>query len=1218
MTNQVPEQSTERSQSIIARLQLVFGISVVLLLVSSYASYFSIQKLIDSSKWVNHTYEVMLEADKTISAVKDGVSSQRAYLLTHKEIFIEPYHASYSEVQSHISRLKGITNDNPEQQENVKELQRLVNDRFTQMQVVMRLDSSRRSGFDTAYYPQRDAELMKGRMIMEDLRKAVDIIRGEEQTLLKVRMDELSKYTNYTPMLILIAAILSILITVSAYFRIKSELDARLAKQIEDERLYAETSKRITIMQGVTAQIASGNYSTRSLDKKEDELGRVSTALNEMATALEVNFNEIKRKDWLQTGIVNVSESLRGKILVNELAENVLQGLVSYTGATAATFYMAENDYEFLLASTYAGANSPQKLYPGEGLTGQAIKSRQTTVISNLPAGYLPVTSSLGNAENVSVIMLPLVFNDKVIGIIELGYLQLPPADYITYLESVREPIAIAVNTSINFTQIKELLEKSQAQSEELQAQHAELENLNTELEAQTQKLQASEEELRVQQEELVQANHELQERSRLLEDRNEQITERNNEIQRKAEELALSTKYKSEFLANMSHELRTPLNSILLLSRLLSENGEKNLNNDQVEYAQVIQASGNGLLNLIDEILDLSKIESGKMTLEFASTGIENIVNDIRPLFAPVAKDKGLEFKVEVAKEAPQFIETDKFRLEQILKNLLSNAIKFTATGSVTLSIGKCPNGKDLICFSVIDTGIGIAENKQHLVFEAFQQADGSTKRKFGGTGLGLSISRELAKLLGGEIVLSSETGVGSKFTLWVPINKPEETAEEPPIFKPELPKPVAKPKAEEPKDEKPERQRFISPNIPAAIPDDRDAVKPGDKVILIVEDDTGFAKALLDYARGKGYKGIVAVSGDEGIRLAGLHNPIGILLDIQLPVKDGWEVMDELKGSASTKHIPVHIMSSYQVKHESLVKGAIDFINKPMAFDQMQDVFKKIEHILAKKEKKVLIVEENPQHAKALAYFLQNFNITPEIKSSVDDSVKALKAKDVDCVILDMGIPDAGAYTTLETIKKNPGLENLPIIVFTGKSFSKNEEQKLKTYADSIVVKTAHSYQRILDEVSLFLHLVSKDKEQGNKYQRNGTLEEVLKDKTIMVVDDDVRNIYSLSKALEQYKMRVITATDGKEALSTLEANPDTKVVLMDIMMPEMDGYEAIKNIRKIRKHAQLPVIAVTAKAMTGDREKCIEAGASDYISKPVDIDQLLSLLRVWLYEK
>lgn len=1215
MVNQT--NKIEQAQSIIKRLQLVFGISVALLLVSSYASYFSIQKLIDSSQWVNHTYEVMMESDKIMSSVKDGVSAQRAYLLTHNDVFIEPYIASYSEVQSHVNKLKSLTGDNPEQQANINELDRLAKDRYTQMQRVMSLDSARKNDFDTAYFPQRNAELLKGRIIMEDLRKAVAVVRTEEQRLLDSRMAELTKYTTYTPILILIAAILSILITISAYFRIKTELDARLAKQLEDERLYEETSKRITVMEGVTKQISGGNYAVRSQDKKDDELGRVSTALNDMAAALEYNFNEIKRKDWLQTGIVSVSESMRGRVLINELADHILQGLVTYTGATAGTFYVNESDYEFRLVGSYAAANSPAILHAGEGLAGQALKTKQTTVISNLPAGYLPVTSSLGTATNISVILLPLLFADKVVGVIEMGYLHQPPADYISFLDNVREAIGIGVNTSTSFTQIKELLERSQAQSEELQAQHAELENLNTELEAQTQKLQASEEELRVQQEELVQANHELQERSRLLEERNELITERNADIQRKAEELALSTKYKSEFLANMSHELRTPLNSILLLSRLLSENGEQNMSLDQIEYAQVIQASGNGLLNLIDEILDLSKIESGKMSLEFASTSINSITTDLRPLFLPVAKDKNLTFEIEVDKDAPEFIETDKFRLEQILKNLLSNAIKFTTTGGVSLKIGKCPNGKDLVCFKVIDTGIGIAPEKQHLVFEAFQQADGSTKRKFGGTGLGLSISRELAKLLGGEIILESEAGKGSTFTLWVPMYKSVEPVE-PPALKPAEPVSKVSVVQREPKAEEPQRQRFISPVKPAPIPDDRDSVKPGDKVILIVEDDTGFAKALLDYSRSKGYLGIVAVSGDEGIRLAGLYNPIGILLDIQLPVKDGWEVMDELKGSPATKHIPVHIMSSYQVKHESLVKGAIDFINKPMAFDQMQDVFKKLETILSKKDKKVLIVEENPKHAKALAYFLQTFNITPEIKSSVDDSIQALKENGADCVILDMGIPDVNAYQTLEAIKKNPGMENLPVIVFTGKSISKNEEQKLKTYADSIVVKTAHSYQRILDEVSLFLHLVSKDKEKGNKYQRNGTLEEVLQRKTILVVDDDVRNIYSLSKALEQYKVNVITATDGKEALQMLNANPDTKVVLMDIMMPEMDGYEAIRSIRQIKKHKSLPIIAVTAKAMIGDREKCIQAGASDYISKPVDIDQLLSLLRVWLYEK
>jgi CheY-like chemotaxis protein/two-component sensor histidine kinase len=667
-----------------------------------------------------------------------------------------------------------------------------------------------------------------------------------------------------------------------------------------------------------------------------------------------------------------------------------------------------------------------------------------------------------------------------------------------------------------------------------------------------------------------------------------------------------------------MSHELRTPLNSILLLSRLLSENIEKNLSPEQIEYAKVIMSSGNGLLTLIDEILDLSKIEAGKMELEYMETPVESIVDDIRALFQPVAKEKGLDFSIKVDASTPATIETDKLRLEQILKNLLSNALKFTSRGSVTLQINKPADQQHFITFSVKDTGIGIASDKQKLIFEAFQQADGSTRRKFGGTGLGLSISRELVKLLGGEIKVSSQPGKGSEFTIYIPVKKlaietkdllfidEEEDAD----FK----------EVETVKQEV-ERERFIAPITPESIPDDRDTIGPHDKTILIIEDDIPFAKSLLEFTHSKKYKGIVAVRGDEGIEMAKHFRPLGILLDLQLPVKDGWDVMDELKRTPETKHIPVHIMSSYEVKKESLHKGAIDFINKPVAFDQMQEVFAKIEKVVNQDLKKVLIVEENPKHAKALAYFLETFNINAEITNDTSHGVEALKKSDVNCVIMDMGIPDHHAYEMLEAVKKESGFENLPVIIFTGKSLSKAEESRIRQYADTIVVKTAQSYQRILDEVSLFLHLVEEGRQKEKnrlRFRKMGALQEVLANKKVMVVDDDVRNIFSLTRMLESHDMKVVSAVDGKEALELLQKNEDVNAVLMDIMMPEMDGYETMKRIRKMSKFRHLPIIAVTAKAMTGDREKCIQAGASDYISKPVDMDQLLSLLRVWLYDK
>jgi CheY-like chemotaxis protein len=663
-----------------------------------------------------------------------------------------------------------------------------------------------------------------------------------------------------------------------------------------------------------------------------------------------------------------------------------------------------------------------------------------------------------------------------------------------------------------------------------------------------------------------------------------------------------------------MSHELRTPLNSILLLSRLLSENNSQSMNNEEIEFAKVIQSSGNSLLGLIDEILDLSKIEAGKMELEFMDVSTSEITDGMSNLFSEVAKQKNIRFEI-ISKDAPIVIKTDKMRLEQILKNLISNAIKFTEKGSVTLEIKINDDDDKIICFIVKDTGIGIPLDKQPLIFEAFQQADGSTKRKYGGTGLGLSISRELAKLLRGEIILHSTEGEGSTFTLCLPIygmmNKKVVVEKNPPIE-------ITEEAAEEVKEI---TNKYISAVIPEEIEDDRDSLTEGDRVILIVEDDISFAKSLLSFSRKNGYKAIVSVRGDYALNFAIMYKPVGILLDIELPVKNGWQVLEELKNNIQTKHIPVHIMSSHKLKQESLLKGAIDFLDKPAAFDKIPEVFTRIERIITKESQKVLIIEDNPKHAKALSFFLETHHINSEIKSEVAEGLVALNKKEIDCVILDMGIPDKQAYQILDGVKKSPGLENLPVIVFTGKSLSLKEEVKIKKYADSIIVKTAHSYQRMLDEVSLFLHLVEENKNGDNKkesHKKLNLLNNILHEKKVLIVDDDVRNIYSLTKALEIFKMNVITAFDGKEAIKILEENPDTDVVLLDMMMPNMDGYETAEKIRSNPKFLSLPLIAVTAKAMTGDREKCIKAGASDYITKPVDIDQLLSLLRVWLYDK
>ncbi len=1191
------------TNTIIRQLQIVFSISIILLIVSLLASFYSTQKLIDNSKLVNHTNEVLLESENIISCMKDAETGQRGYLVTLDPVFLDIYNGSKPKVDASFNRLRELTVDNQAQQKNLNDVKFLYREKFNQMQRVIDLTNADRSVMRDTFI--RHEEMLRGKEIMDDLRVVINVIKKKENKLLNARTEEQSTYITYTPILILIASLISILITGFAYFKIKRDLDERIAKQRQAEALYKETAQRIAQMEDVTREIAAGDYAIRSTDTKDDELGRVGKALNIMATSLEQTFNDLKTKTWLQTGSVELSNAIRGERELKRLAKNLIETITSYVGAPMGTVYILDKEFNFKLAGSYAVSGAPEKVIIGEGLAGQAIESKKTIVVKDIPENYLQLSSSLGQTPPSCIIVMPLIYGDESIGVIELGLLKTPSETELEFLNTNLEALSIGINSALDYLKLQNFLEETQAQSEELQSQHNELENLNAELEAQSQKLQASEEELRVQQEELQQTNGELEERSSLLE-------EKNIEIQRKAEELEMSTKYKSEFLANMSHELRTPLNSILLLSRLLSENNDENLSDDQIEYAKVIQSSGNGLLGLIDEILDLSKIEAGKMSLEYADISIEEITSDLYSLFNPVAVDKKLTLNINVAKDVASKIKSDKMRLEQILKNLLSNALKFTAEGSVTLTVEKDSKRENRICFVVKDTGIGIPKEKQHLIFEAFQQADGSTKRKYGGTGLGLSISRELVKLLGGEMTLSSKPGEGSEFRLYLPENMDDPMSQQIQEKAPAADKKEEKEKI---------NQKYLSTVIPENIPDDRENITEADKTILIVEDDTNFAKSLLEYTRKKGYKGVVSVRGDEGLSLALAFKPLGILLDIQLPVKSGWEVMDELKANPLTKHIPVHIMSSHRLKNESLIKGAIDFIDKPVAFEQMKEIFEKIEHVINKESKQVLILEDNPKHAKALAYFLETFNINSELQSDLSEGLESLKRKDVDCVILDMGIPDAMAYDVLEAAKKNPEFENLPIIIFTGKSLSMAEELKIKKYADSIVVKTAHSYQRMLDEISLFLHLVEENKKHDNKgseLKKLGALTEVLHNKTVLIADDDVRNIFSLSKALENYKMNVVTALDGKEALEKLNANPGIDVVLLDMMMPQMDGYETAQRIRENPEWKNLPVIAVTAKAMTGDREKCINAGASDYITKPVDIDQLISLLRVWLYEK
>lgn len=1200
-------------KKIIRNLQFGVGLSLLILIASSVASYLSIQNQMEHRESLSKSRRSVTAVKDVLVALLDAETGNRGFQLTGKENFLEPYNRSLAEYPKAIESAKSLDITDKNQLERLNTLERNVNSNIDNLKQFVQ---NRRNG---TVMTQQQILMSKG--YMDKCRQIVRDFVQYEESQLEIRNKDLNRSSNTTVLFIIFSAISAVVVTIFFYVKLRADLIRRdtLEKELRAKDL--EISRRVSAIQQIANRVANGDYSQKVVDNSEDDLGDLVDSLNHMTDSLEKSFDKINKSDWRQKGLALLNESLVGNKSVKEVSDASLNQLIDYAKCINGALYLF--DEGTLRLKTAFGLESTMKksFEPGEGMIGQAFTSEKMQVHNNLQEDDFAATFASSRIKVSGIILLPIHADGHSIGVLELGSTSGFNEERIDYLTDCSRNIGIALNAAKGREKEQQLLEETQAQSEELQVQHSELENLNTELEAQTQKLQASEEELKVQQEELMQANAELEERSRMLEEKNHLIAERNSEIQKKVEELALSTKYKSEFLANMSHELRTPLNSILLLSRLMAENPDENLNDDQIESAKVIQSSGSSLLTLIDEILDLAKIESGKMSLEYQDVVLDDVLKDLKNLFNPVVQEKKLKFDIHIEKDVEKTIETDRLRVDQVLRNLMSNALKFTTQGSIHLNIAKDTKNKNFIVFTVKDTGIGIPKEKQSIIFEAFQQADGSTRRRFGGTGLGLSISREIARLLGGELTLKSKVNEGSEFSLIIPVNAVTEIAQ------PETDQHLVETIREDVEEiqnilEDGEAETILPIEIlpiPEAIDDDRDTITTQDKVILIVEDDINFAKALLKYARMNQYKGVVVVRGDHALSAAVQYHPQAILLDVQLPVKDGWQVMDELKSNAGTKHIPVHMMSVLQLEKESLMKGAIDFINKPMALDKMTDVFKKIEEALLRSPQKVLIVENNAKHASALAYFLSNFNISLAVENNVEDSVKSLTAAHVDCVILDVEASKGNEYQIIESIKSYEGLENLPIIIFTEHSLSKSEELKIKQYADSIVVKTAHSYERILDEVGLFLHLV-EEKNNSVETARNkvlGSLTEVLSGKKILITDDDVRNIFSLTKALEKYKVEVVVAMDGKHALQQIKEHKDIDVILMDMMMPEMDGYETIREIRKMPALNKLPIIAITAKSMIGDREKCMVAGASDYISKPVDIDQLLSLLRVWLYE-
>jgi signal transduction histidine kinase/CheY-like chemotaxis protein len=929
----------------------------------------------------------------------------------------------------------------------------------------------------------------------------------------------------------------------------------------------------------------------------------------------------IERQTWLRAGQTGLAGRVQGDLRLDSLGSSVLEFLAEYLDARVGAFYTVDPTGRATRMAVYAvtpGFGDRDTWAPGEGLVGQACAARRPVRVQDVPPDYLTVASGLGAAPPRELLVGPLVSDGAVNGVIELGFFrELQPWD-LELLGLLSERMSIAVRASTDRTRLENLLEETQRQAEELQTQQEELRVANEELEEQSQALRESQARLEQQQAELEQINSQLEEQTDILSEQKTRLEAAQAVLTEKSEELERASRYKSEFLANMSHELRTPLNSTLILAKLLADNREGNLTSEQVKFARSIYSAGNDLLDLINDILDLSKIESGKMEVKPETVRLARIVETMTQTFRPMAEQKGVRFHAEVRQPAPFDIETDPQRLQQILRNLLSNAVKFTERGEVALEIAGA--GDDSVRFSVRDTGVGIPPEQHGVIFEAFRQADGTTNRRFGGTGLGLSISRELAELLGGAIELESRPGAGSTFSLVLPtryVPKPADAS----VPSARLPEPAARPaadaggSAELPR--RPDRKAGARRAQPVAVPDDRDDLGDASRVLLVVEDDPAFARILYDLAHEHGFRCVVAQTADEGIQLAADYRPAAVVLDMNLPDHSGLTVLDRLKRNPATRHIPVQVASVEDHARAALEMGAAGYMFKPVRREELGAALSRLERKMSGSVRSVLVVEDDPVQRDSICRLLDAQDVRTVPVDSAAAALEHLRTATCDCMVLDISLPDASGFELLERMAEEEQYSFPPVIVYTGRSLSSDEEQRLRRYSRSIIIKGARSPERLLDEVTLFLHQVEANlpADRRRMLQAARSRDAAFENRTVLIVEDDVRNIFALSSILEPRGARLKIARNGREALDLLEQSPEVDIVLMDIMMPEMNGYEAMREIRRRENGSRVPIIALTAKAMRDDQERCLAAGASDYIAKPIDVEQLLSLMRVWM---
>ena len=1111
--------------------------------------------LISVLNWVEHSQQVIGNATEVNRLVSEMETGMRGYLLTGDESFLGPYVVSKPKVEAELESLVRMVSDNDSQ---TTRLNRVRAAHAEWVRYTDEMIERRRRNEDVL----ESVKSGRGKILTDDMRAQFSAFIAMERTLLQTRNEDARSVTTWSVGFYLLFTL---------------------------------------IVGGMMAAFG------------RRELVRLSKSYSDILEHEAEHNTELRHQAWLRTGQTELSARSAGIHSLEPLAQAVLDHVVRYVGGTVAAMYVRSDDGVLRRIGAFGFSNEEQRnlvIEPGASLASQAANENRLITVDNLPDNYMKVASSLGDAVPREVVIAPINNFGKVKGVIEIGFLHGIRERDVEFLKLIADNVGASVAAVVYRQRLQDALSETQALNEELQVQQEELRTANEELEEQSRALEESQSSLENQQAELEQTNDQLAEQALNLDMKNAALTEAQDQLRARALDLERASRYKSEFLANMSHELRTPLNSSLILAKLLSDNVPGNLNEEQVRFAQTIYSAGNDLLNLINDILDISKVEAGKLELLPEDLPLRRTVEGLGRTFEPLAKQKELTFNVTVEPNVPASIHTDRQRLEQVLKNLLSNAVKFTEQGAVSLTVSATDEG--WVQFTVQDSGIGIAPEQQERIFEAFHQADGTTSRRFGGTGLGLSISRDLTSLLGGTLVVSSTPGEGSSFTLSLP--KSGAVAATPPAPRapaPQLraarpaPEPVAAPAAEP---AQAPAERF---------PDDREQAVAGRRTVLVVEDEPGFARILYDLAHDLGYRCLVGLTAGEGLELATNNSPDAILLDIRLPDGSGLSVLQQLKDNPATRHIPVHVVSSMENGTEALHLGAIGYALKPTTREQLEDVFRKLQEKSSQQIKRVLLVEDDERQRDSVVALIADADVQISAVGSGEEALALLHSEIFDCMIIDLKLPDMQGNELLQRMSQEELFSFPPVIVYTGRNLTRDEEAELLKYSRSIIIKGARSPERLLDEVTLFLHKVESQlsTERQHMLKTVRGRDRVFEGRTILLVDDDVRNVFALTSALEQRGANVVVGRNGFEAISKLDEEPGIDLVLMDVMMPGMDGLEATRRIRADGRFDRLPIIAITAKAMKDDQEQCLAAGANDYLAKPIDLARLYSLLRVWM---